>query len=233
MGSPLLVLRLEGPLQSWGLQSRWDVRDSGGEPSKSGVVGLLGCALGYPMRDPRLVDLDRRLVMGVRTERAGTRLYDFHTVTGVFPTAKGGTQGSRDDPYTVVSRRTYLQDAAFLVVLSGPKARLETCRDALVHPRWPVYLGRKSCPPVRPVLEALVDDYSSVEEALARYPWDAGGWDDSGARVRSKVLRCTLEDPSGPANRPDRVTESPARLYGNRAVRVFSVDVPVAPVVNS
>ncbi|RLI63234.1 MAG: type I-E CRISPR-associated protein Cas5/CasD, partial [Promethearchaeia archaeon] len=29
-------MRLEGPLQSWGLESRWDMRDTGTEPSKSG-----------------------------------------------------------------------------------------------------------------------------------------------------------------------------------------------------
>ncbi|MFW9879088.1 MAG: CRISPR-associated protein Cas5, partial [Candidatus Thorarchaeota archaeon] len=31
----LLVLRLEGPLQSWGLRARWDYRDTSTEPSKS------------------------------------------------------------------------------------------------------------------------------------------------------------------------------------------------------
>lgn len=185
------------------------------------------------MRDPRLVELDRELVMGVRTERAGTRLHDFHTVTGVFATAKGGTQGSREDPYTVVSHRTYLQDASFLVVLAGPRALLEQCHGALVHPRWPVYLGRKSCPPVRPVLDRLTEGYASIEDALARYPWDSGGRDASDAGGRPKTLWCTLEDPGGAASRPDRVTESPARMYGTRGVRVFSVESPAHPVVNS
>lgn len=38
----LLILRLEGALQSWGDHSKWDVRDSGDFPSKSGVVGVRG-----------------------------------------------------------------------------------------------------------------------------------------------------------------------------------------------
>ena len=42
----LLMLRLEGALQSWGDHSKWDIRDSGDFPSKSGVVGLLACAMG-------------------------------------------------------------------------------------------------------------------------------------------------------------------------------------------
>ena len=47
MAVPILFLRLEGPLQSWGIRSRWDVRETQPEPTKSGVIGLLGCALGY------------------------------------------------------------------------------------------------------------------------------------------------------------------------------------------
>ena len=37
----VLLLRLSGPMQSWGVQSRFTVRDTGLEPSKSGVVGLI------------------------------------------------------------------------------------------------------------------------------------------------------------------------------------------------
>ena len=31
-----LLMRLAGPMQSWGTQSRFTVRDTGREPSKSG-----------------------------------------------------------------------------------------------------------------------------------------------------------------------------------------------------
>ena len=43
-----LLLRLAGPMQSWGTQSRFTIRDTGYEPSKSGVIGLLCAALGKP-----------------------------------------------------------------------------------------------------------------------------------------------------------------------------------------
>ena len=48
-----LLLRLAGPMQSWGTDSKFDVRRTGREPSKSGVIGLvaaalgIGCTLGY------------------------------------------------------------------------------------------------------------------------------------------------------------------------------------------
>lgn len=225
MTEPLLLLRLEAPLQSWGLRARWDVRDTGGEPSKSGVVGLLGAAFGYPVGDPRLQDLDRQLLMGAREERPGRVLVDYQTITGILPTAEGGTKGRVGDPATIISPRAYLQDAAFLVVLAGPREILEGCRQALQSPRWPVYLGRKSCPPVRPVLESLSEAYESAEHALRAVPW---AWE--GQNLLPAVpqrLRCVLEDPLGEAERPDRVQTNPARMYGRRTVRVFWVDTPL------
>jgi CRISPR system Cascade subunit CasD len=221
---PLLLLRLEGPLQSWGLRARWDHRDSGSEPSKSGLIGLLGCALGYSMYDPRLEELDRQLTLGVRVENAGKPLRDFQTVTGVLPKADGGVKGRADDPSTIISPRTYLQDAAFLAVFGGPEELLKRCHEALITPRWPVYLGRKSCPPSRPVLEGLTYDYDSLRELLKSYPWS---WE--GVAVLKKIpsqLRCVIEDQAGEALRPDRIRTNPARMYDNRKVSVFRVNFP-------
>ena len=49
----VLLLRLSGPMQSWGIQSQFPDRDTGMEPSKSGVVGLLCAALGRGRSAPR------------------------------------------------------------------------------------------------------------------------------------------------------------------------------------
>src|SRR5688572_27664508 len=90
MPNSILLMRLEGPLQSWGMRSRWDVRDTQPEPTKSGVVGLLGCALGYPTDDRRLEnELDAGLRFGVRVESPGRILEDYQTVTEFLPTAQG------------------------------------------------------------------------------------------------------------------------------------------------
>ncbi len=76
--STVLFLRLEGPLQSWGVGSNWVVRETASEPSRSGVIGLLCCALGRRRSEP-LDDLTD-LSMGVRVDRPGVRLRDYHTV---------------------------------------------------------------------------------------------------------------------------------------------------------
>ena len=69
MGRHTLLIRLAGPMQSWGTQGRFDVRDTEREPSKSGVVGLLCAALGRDRSEP-LDDL-ASLRMGVRVGPGG------------------------------------------------------------------------------------------------------------------------------------------------------------------
>ena len=48
----VLLVRLAGPMQSWGSQSRFSHRDTEREPTKSGVVGLLSAALGSGALSP-------------------------------------------------------------------------------------------------------------------------------------------------------------------------------------
>ena len=72
----LLILRLEGALQSWGERSHWDHRDTAVFPSKSGVVGLLGCAMGLERGDARLAELADALAFAVRADRRGTVMTD-------------------------------------------------------------------------------------------------------------------------------------------------------------
>lgn len=222
----MLFMRLEGPLQSWGLKSRWDVRDSGDEPTKSGIMGLLGCAMGYPMYDPRIAnELDADLTIGVRVEQSGESMDDYHTVTDILTTAEG--KPKKSEPSTIVSKRTYLQDASFLVVLEGPTDLLYRIKEALISPKWPIFLGRKSCVPTRPVFEALNIDYTSIDNALKNYPWSASTLEIRGVRPEGQ-LQCVIEDDNGTYERSDRPRNNPARMYCTRRVRIDYVDMPTA-----
>ena len=225
-GIPLLVLRIEGPMQSWGLRARWDIRDTGTEPSKSGIVGLLGCALGYYRNDHRLeTELDTRLKIGVREDRRGKIFVDYHTINPnpVFTTADGKKHapGGDNNAYanTIQSYRYYIEDAAFLVVISGPIELLERCRDALMTPAWPIYLGRKSCVPTRPVFDSLTSEYVSIDDALHRYP-------GSELSVTSPGGSCVIEDAAGNAIRPDATVVRPVHERATRRVRTFPVIIP-------
>ena len=111
----LLVLRLEGALQAWGEMSKWDFRDSADLPTKSGIVGLLGCALGLERGDPELSALSESVRLAIRADRPGVRTVDFQTVTGdPLRNAEGKPKSGGN---TIISRHAYLQDACFTVFL--------------------------------------------------------------------------------------------------------------------
>lgn len=149
-----VLLRLEGPLQAWGTQSKLGIRATDREPSKSGVLGLIGAALGMERDDDAMLASLRSLELAVRIDRAGLLLRDFHT-------AGGGRFRGRD--YVVFgasdcipSARYYLQDASFVVALSGDDGFVERIGGALQSPRWPLFLGRRACPPSEPVFHSLI-----------------------------------------------------------------------------
>lgn len=158
-----LLLHLAGPLQSWGEKSRFNERDTARFPTRSGVIGMIAAALGRRRTEP--IDDLRRLRIAVRTDREGTVLRDFHTVGGGMPnkltvvTAEGKRRPG--DTGTLVSHRYYLQDAAFTVAITAADEDgrlLAECEAALAVPVWPPYLGRRSCPPVGPVLLGRFND---------------------------------------------------------------------------
>ncbi|MEV0266587.1 type I-E CRISPR-associated protein Cas5/CasD [Streptomyces sp. NPDC050617] len=76
----VLLIRLAGPLQSWGITGRFARRDTHSRPTKSGVIGLCAAALGLPREDP-LGEL-AEVRFGVRADRPGTPLRDYHTIGG-------------------------------------------------------------------------------------------------------------------------------------------------------
>ena len=164
----LLILRLEGMLQSWGEDSKWDFRDSADLPTKSGIIGLLGCALGLERGDPALAELGEAITIAVRADRGGYRTTDFQTVTGApLRNAEGKPKTGGN---TIISRRTYLQDACFTVFIESDGALRARISEALRAPCWTLYLGRKSCVPSCPVLIGVSAEYASLEDAVRRYP---------------------------------------------------------------
>lgn len=244
MAESVLLLWLEGPMQSWGTGSRWDVRDTGCEPTKSGVIGLIGCAMGLDRDDPQLERLDRDLLFGVRIDRPGVFSTDYHTVTGYHRTAagdfkhSGGTartlsKAEEHGESTIVSPRDYLHDAAFLVALTtDDQALLRQLAGELEHPdwpgdlqrpKWPTYLGRKACVPSRPTLDRLANEYQDLESALRAEPWAAPrSAKDRRALQRAKQapkLLAWIECPDGEYERQDSMRLNQLRFYDFRRCR--------------
>ena len=125
----VLLLRLAAPLQAWGSNSKFIIRNTEREPTKSGVVGMLAAALGIQRNDdPKKLEPLTALRFGVRVEKEGRFLKDFHMV--------------HSPKTTDVTERHYLSDAVFLVALeSEDTVFLQKIAEALQHPVYPLYLA--------------------------------------------------------------------------------------------
>jgi len=215
-----LFLRLEGPLQAWGERARWDIRDTAPEPTKSGIVGLLACALGLSADDDLRI-LSQKVKIGVRCDQQGSPLVDYHTIVGGVMSGEGKLR-----PGTIVSRRAYLCDASFLVAVQAKPDTIERLARAVQEPVWPIYLGRKSCPPSCPPFEG-VGDYPNSEMALADWPWRRFVSEPTSIRVRAVVEAV----PDTGVRRRDEILSRSRRIYGPRYTRDTLITAAVLPEV--
>lgn len=166
-----LLMRLVGPMQSWGTASRFDQRDTGKEPSKSGVIGLLAAACGIDRENWNDLKPLTMLKMAVRHDRSGVLKKDYQTAgcsrSDIIMKADGKTASDG-----VVSARYYLADAAFLIGLEAlDKSLLESIQKALQNPCWQTCLGRKSYLPAETIwLEGGLRE-GTLLDVMSKWPW--------------------------------------------------------------
>ena len=174
-----LSLRLEGPLQSWGFDSQYNRRNTGLMPTKSAIAGMCCAALGFTRGNDKeekfLAQFSTVRMTAIAIPRHGNkkdlpvrRLQDYHTVGGGYdpndPRECGHITVSAEDgkprakngqALAVLTRRQYLTDAVFGVLLVGEDVLLSEIATALADPKWGIWLGRKTCIPTAPVLAGL------------------------------------------------------------------------------
>jgi CRISPR system Cascade subunit CasD len=206
-----LLIRLVGPMQSWGTQSHFTIRDTGREPSKSGVIGLLCAALGRP-RSAQVKDL-ADLKMGVRVDREGALKREFQIAQDILMAKGKGLKTGE------ISYRYYLSDAGFLVGLQGEESLLQQLQVALQNPRWMLFLGRKSFAPAAPIW--LPDGLrlgQDLQSALLTYP--------PLLENITNPLRFVLEDLRGEQSRQDVPVSFAERKFTVRHVRTSFFEIP-------
>ena len=208
----------------------------------SGVLGLLAAAAGWRLDDDgdrRVAELAGKIRLGVRADREGAPLRDYHTIGGTrsgnetpwtgLLTAEGKTKRNASNAalHTEVSERNYLCDACFLVMLEADEVTLEEIESSLRSPVWPPFLGRKACVPAAPVCPARSDGPDRVAapliEAIASYPWLGRTGDKAPER-----LRVVLDEACGSTIglrglRRDAPRSFQHRRFGHRYVREFTV----------
>ena len=197
-----LLLRLAAPLQAWGADSKFETRKTNREPTKSGVIGLLAAALGLRRDETEQLARLAQLQFGVRVEREGRLLVDFHMARNE----------EKDRSY--VTYRHYLEDAVFLVGLSSADTELlQELEWALTHPAFPLYLGRRACPPTLPLCLGLRQ--KDLLEALQAEPTLCP--DGRPTRI---VVDAAPQEPGAAPQRDVPLSDDPRhRQFGYRSAR--------------
>jgi CRISPR system Cascade subunit CasD len=211
-----LLLRLGAPLQSWGTSSRFVRRNTDRAPSRSGILGMLAAAQGRRRTDPLEDLLDLRI--GIRVDQPGQLERDFQTART--------RDGSTSMP---LSYRFYLADAVFAVAIEGDPGLLDSVQQALRSPAFPLFLGRRSCPPAGKLLHGLHD--GTLIDRLRHHPWLASPWVQRrhhGATVDLDiVLDCPADAPDAELVRDEPISFDPReRRYRWRSVHRDTVTVP-------
>ena len=210
---PTMLLRLAGPLQSWGVESKFETRRTQSYPTKSGVIGLLAAALGYPRDAP--LDRLNTLNFGVRVEQEGELLSDYHIA-----------RGEKD----YITKRLYLADAIFLVGLESENLGfLHELERAIKNPAFPLFLGRRSCVPTMPIFLGIRD--TSLLDALRNEKWLVSEWRQKKSPPRKLRIIVDSEVP----NPSSLVRDLPIsfskdhREFGLRSVRQEYLDIQDKP----
>lgn len=172
-----LLLWLEGPLQAWGHDSKFGVRNTQNFPTRSGVLGLLCCARGTGGPEIEWLSEMNTLPMEVRAYARADKngdpllreppLCDFQMVGSgyddsdpwqslLIPKTSEGKKAVGGG--TKMTYRYYLQDSVFAVALQVPADQADSLADALQNPVWELYLGRKNCAPTELIFQGVFDN---------------------------------------------------------------------------
>jgi CRISPR system Cascade subunit CasD len=186
--SKYVLMDLNAPLQSWGEYSRHSNRTTLDRPTKSGIIGIICCAMGIQMdtEAERVQELSSAIKMSSFTLARGKSLEDFQSI-GTHYDKKDPLEkryllrkngGSIADCPTKIFSKFYLSEYRFLVLLEVESEELANkIQEALLSPEWPLYLGRKNCIPATPIpcKEGVLDSESQVLEAIkSRAPGVSG-----------------------------------------------------------
>lgn len=202
MDKKYILLWIEAPLQAWGTDSKFGRRDTLPFPTKSGVLGLVLCAMGAsgPQNEllAKLSSGSLQVASYVQSKpgkdaqaciKGGKEplLRDFHMVGSGYDdkdiwqkllipkTSEGKPAVGGGSKMTY---RYYLQDACFAAVLEVPADMKDSISDALQNPVYDLYFGRKNCVPAERIFQG---SFESIAEA----------WQKAGVLAQDKQL---LED---------------------------------------
>ena len=178
-----ILLKFSGPLQSYGTSSHFQTRYTDYYPSKSAVLGLLAACLGYRRDEEEKLRELSTLKFAVRIDQQGGLLKDYHIAIT--------DKEILEKPQTYVTNRYYLEDALFVVALSGMDELINTLTKAIKSPYFQPFMGRRSLPvPVDFFLGVSAED---ILDSLRNLPWQAAPWYKKKKRKQGIGEKISLE----------------------------------------
>ena len=167
-----ILLWLESPLQSWGADSKFKRRGTMPFPTKSGILGLILCAMGKSGKQIELLSVLNKSYIDVFTYDSNLPLEDFQMVGSGYddkddweklfiPKKSNGKKCVGGG--TILTYRYYLQDSKFGVIIDVDDTIAGSISKALINPVYSIYLGRKCCVPSDIVYRG---SFSNKDDAL-------------------------------------------------------------------
>lgn len=159
-----VLLKLSGPMQSWGTSSHFVTRNTDYYPSKSAVIGIIAASFGYRRDEDEKIKKLNDLDFAVRVDQVGVLRQDYQIAS------KYNEDWIIKDTY--LTYRYYLEDSVFIVALSSEDEKwMDEIIYALKHPYFQQFMGRRSCPV--PANFVLQESELGALDALKNLEWQA------------------------------------------------------------
>ena len=123
------------------------------------------------------------LKFAVRIDQQGGLLKDYHIAIT--------DKEIVEIPQTYVTNRYYLEDALFVVALSGMDELIDTLTKAIKSPYFQPFMGRRSLPV--PVDFFLGESAEYILDSLRNLPWQAAPWYKKKKRKQGIGEKISLE----------------------------------------
>lgn len=187
MDMKYLLLWLEGPLQSWGVDSKFGRRESLRFPTKSGIYGMFLSSLGAQGSQVELLEKlagFKQFVIScmprVSDQKNETDTYRNHSNSFLMDFQMVGSGYDEKDPWqkmlipkksdgstavgggAKMTYRYYLQDARFAVIQELDSELAESIAKSMQDPVYDIYLGRKNCVPTDFVYRGTFDSFDEA-----------------------------------------------------------------------
>ena len=156
-----LILKTEG-MSAYGLQTFDINRRVNHFPTRSGIMGMLGAALGITRDEhQQLFELSEQLKIAVQVNQVGQKIADYHTVQN-FRSPQGKIQKGTKPTY-----REYWCDSEHTFAITGHEDVINKLESAVKKPKFTLFQGRKSCPLTRPLFHDVLT-MSNPADALKK-----------------------------------------------------------------